>query len=112
MNDAEGRVTVLDVVHEDANCVDVVDLGQIRALALHLLPDAADVLRPAAQIGLDPGRCKCVAEDAHCPPDVRLAGLAARLELLGETPELGRIEDLEGEVLELPLDLPDAKALR
>jgi hypothetical protein len=51
----ERRVAVAHVVDEDADGVDVVDLAELRALALHLLPDAVDVLRAALQVGLDAG---------------------------------------------------------
>ena len=46
------------------------------------------------------------------PLDVRLAALAPRVEQLGELAEPLGLEDLEREVLELPLDLPDAEPLR
>ncbi len=51
VDDAEGRVAVADLVDEQADGVDVVDLAELRALALHLLPDAVDVLRPALDVG-------------------------------------------------------------
>ena len=47
VDDAQRRVAVADLVDEHADGVDVVDLAELRALALHLLPDAVDVLRPA-----------------------------------------------------------------
>ena len=46
------------------------------------------------------------------PVDVALAALAARVEELRELAEALRLEDLEREVLELPLDLPDPEPLR
>ena len=46
------------------------------------------------------------------PLDVGLAGLAARVEERGEIAEGLGLEELEREVFELPLDLPDAEALR
>ena len=45
------------------------------------------------------------------PVDVRLAALAPRVEQLRQLAEALRLEDLEREVLELPLDLPDPEAL-
>src|SRR6185503_7568785 len=53
VDDAERRVAVADVVDEDPDRVDVVDLGELGGLALHLLVDAVDVLGPALEVGLD-----------------------------------------------------------
>ena len=91
--------------------MDVVDLAEGGALALHLPVDAVDVLGPAGQLGLDAGLGERLAEHLHGPLDVRLAGPAAALELGGEAPVGLRLERLEAEVLELPLELPDAQPL-
>ena len=45
------------------------------------------------------------------PLDVALAALASRVEELGELAEPLRLEDLEREILELPLHLPDPEPL-
>ena len=111
VHDAERGVAVLELVDQDADGVHVVDLAELGALALHLLGDAGDVLGPAGQLGLDAGRAERLAKDRHGPLDVALAGAAARLELGRQLAVLGRLQDLEGEVLQLPLDLPDAQAL-
>ncbi len=53
-----------------------------------------------------------VSQHALRPADVRLARATLRLELVGQ-PAVGvRLEHLERQVLELPLDLPDAETLR
>ena len=111
VDDAQCRVAVLELVDQDAQGVDVVDLVEVGALALHLLPDAVDVLRSAGELGLDAGGLQGVGEDALDLLDVGLAGLAPCLELAGQAPVGLAFELLEGEVLELPLDLPDAQAL-
>src|SRR4029077_10588425 len=107
VHDAERRVAVADLVDEQPDGVDVVDLAELRALALHLLPDAVDVLRPALDIGGEAGRFEARAQVGDGALDVRLATLAARVEQLRELAETLGLERLEGEVLELPLDLPD-----
>ena len=61
------RVAVADVVDEDADRVDVVDLGELGRLALHLLVDAVDVLRPALEVGVDPGRLESRPQLARSP---------------------------------------------
>ncbi len=112
MDDAERRVTLAHVLDEQADGVDVVDLAELRALALHLLPDAVDVFRSTLDVGLDAGGLEVRLELGDRALDVRLAALAARVEQLGELAEALGLEDLEREVLELPLHLPDAEALR
>ena len=111
VHDAERGVAVAHVVDEQADGVDVVDLAELRALALHLLPDAVDVLRAALEVGLDAGLLELRREFGDRPVDVRLAALAPGVEQLGQLAEALGLERLEREVLELPLDLPDPEAL-
>ena len=111
VDDAERGVALAHVGDEHAQGVDVVDLAELGALAAHLLVDAVEVLRPAGELGLDARRLEGLVQLVHGSPHVRLAGLAMALELAGELPVGIRVEHLEGEVLELPLDLPDAQAL-
>ena len=111
VDDAERRVAVAHVLDEQADGVDVVDLAELRALALHLLPDAVDVLGSALDVGLDAGGLELRLELGDRAVDVGLAALAPRVEELGELAEALGLERLEREVLELPLDLPDAEAL-
>ena len=112
VHDAECRVTVAHVLDEQADGVDVVDLAELRALALHLLPDAVDVFRAALQVGFDAGLRQPRPELGDRPVDVALAALAARVEQLRQLAEALGVERLEREVLEFPLHLPDAEALR
>ena len=58
-----------------------------------------------------PASSSCGVELGDGPLDVALAALAAGVEELGQLAEALRLEDLEGEVLELPLDLPDPEPL-
>ena len=111
VHDAQRRVAVADLVDEQADRVDVVDLAELRALALHLLPDAVDVLGAALELGLDAGVREARPELLDRPLDVALAALAPRVEQPGELAERLGLEHLEREVLELPLDLPDPEPL-
>ena len=111
MDDAQRRVAVGNLVDQHAQRVDVVDLLELGALALHLSPDAADVLGPARDVGLDAGLLERLVEHDHGSLDERLALAPMRLELLGQAPVGLGLEHLEGQVLELPLDLPDAQPL-
>ena len=53
VHDAERGVAVLHVVDEHAHRAHVVKRFEADALALHLVVDAVDVLRPAADFGRD-----------------------------------------------------------
>ncbi len=111
VHDPERRVAVPDLVDEDADGVDVVDLAELRGLALHLLPDAVDVLRAALEVGVDAGGLEPRLELVDRPLDEGLATLAAGVEQLRELAEALRLEGLERQVLQLPLDLPDPEPL-
>ncbi len=111
MDDPERRVAVADLVDEDADGVNVVDLAELRALALHLLPDAVQVLRATLQVGLDAGGLELGLELRDRAVDVALTALPPGIEELGQLTEALGLEDLEGEILELPLHLPDAEPL-
>ena len=112
VDDAQRRVAVPDLVDQQADGVDVVDLGELRALALHLLPDAVDVLRPPLELGLDAGIRQPRPQLLDRPLDVRLAARPAGVQELRQLPVGLRLERLEREVLQLPLDLPDPETLR
>ena len=73
VDDAERGVAVADVVDEQADGVHVVDLAELRALALHLLPDAVDVLRSALDVGMDAGRLELRPKLLDGPVDEALA---------------------------------------
>ena len=111
VDDAQRRVAVPDLVHQQADRVDVVDLAEGRRLALHLLPDGEEVLRAAIQVALDPVPGELRLEDRDRPLDVALAARPARVEVRRQLAVALRVEVLEREVLQLPLDLPDAQPL-
>ena len=111
MGHAQRGVAVLDLLHEAADGVDVVDLLEAGALALHLLVDAVDVLRAALQLGLDAGLGQGRPELVDRGLDEALAALAPGVEELGQLAEAVGLEGLEGQVLELPLHLPDPEPL-
>ncbi len=112
VHDAEGGVAVLHVVHEHADGVEVVDLGELGALALHLLGDRVEVLRPPADLGVDRDLCELLAQDADGLVDEALARSSPVRQRLDQLAVLLGLEVLEGEVLELPLDLPHAQPMR
>ena len=78
-------------------------------LAPHLVPDAVDVLRPAADLGLDAGRGELALERRLDVLDVVLAIEPALVEQPGDLLVGLGLERAQREVFELPLELPDAE---
>ena len=84
--------------------------AEVEALALHLLPDAVEVLRPALHLRRA-GRARRGRRpsSARRRRDARLAVGAPLVELARDRVVALGLEEAEREVLELPLDLPDAE---
>ena len=105
----DGAVGVLDRVDDHAHRRQVVDLVELAALLGHLGVDRVEVLGPAGDLGVDPELGQLLGHVLAGLVDVALA-LAA---LLGhqalDLVVLARVQRLEGEVLELPLDRVDAE---
>ncbi len=112
MHDAEHRVAILDVGHDHAKRAHVVQLGEIELLAAHLAPDAVDMLRPAAHVGLDVRFRELVLQPRDRLRDVRLALDALFVEQLRDPLVGDGILEAEREILELPLQLPDTETVR
>ena len=110
--DAERAVARRHVVHDDADREQVIHLVEADALATHLRRDRPEMLGATGELGPDTGLLELGRERLHGLVDVALAHLPPRGQLLGELLVLLRLEVLEREVLELPLDLPDAEAVR
>ena len=112
VHDAERGVAVLDGRGDDAHGAHVEHLLEGEALAVHLPPDAVDVLRPADHLGRDAGARELAGDLGDHGFDVALAVDAGLVEPAGDAPILGGFEPSEGQVLELPLELPDAEPVR
>jgi len=111
VHDAQRGVAVLDLVHNDAKRAHIVNILKVDVLAAHLVPDAVDVLGPAIDLGLDSGCRQFLLKAPHGGLNESLALRAlfvehARNALVG----LG-FKIAEGEILQLPLHLPDAQAV-
>src|SRR5690606_533113 len=92
--------------------VEVADLLERALLATHLLVDAVDVLRTAAELGTDARRVQRATERVGRPADELLAFGAPLLELARQRAIGIGLEEPEGEILELPLQLPQAEPVR
>ncbi len=112
VHDAEGGVAVLDVVHEDADRADVEQALEPAILALHLAPDAVDVLRPAGHLRHDPGRRELTAQDALDLLDERFALFALLLQRVRDIRVDIGLRVAKCEIFEFPLELPDAQPVR
>ena len=65
MHHPQRRVAVLDIAHQQPDGVQVVDLVELGALALHLLVDRVQVLGAARDLGLDAHLGQLLAQDPH-----------------------------------------------
>ena len=110
VHDAEGAVAVADRIGEHADRGEVVDLVELAPALVHLLPDRVEVLGPARDLGPDPHLGQLLVEERDQVVDLRLAlepplGDAAHQLLV-----VVRVQDPEGQVLQLGLDLGHAQA--
>ena len=109
---AVARALLAGALGDDPHRREVVDLVELAALAHHLVVDRIGVLRAAGDVGGDVRLLELALEDARSRLHVLLAVASAlghhRLDLR----VLPRVEPLEREVLELPLDRVDAEPVR
>src|SRR5438309_6435818 len=73
VDDAEGAVAVAHGHRDDTDRGEVIDLVELPALIVHLLPDRVEVLWPATDLRLDPDLRQLPLEDRDHLVDVRLA---------------------------------------
>ena len=108
---AECGIAVLHRRHNDAHGAHVVYLGEVERLAAHLVPDGVDVLRPPGDLRLDVRLLELARQRGDGPGDVLLALDAPLVEHLRDALVNLGFEVAERQVLELPLQLPDAEAV-
>jgi hypothetical protein len=109
---SERRVDVLDRLDQDPDAGEIVDLVELLAADHHLLVDRIEVLRSPVDVRLDAGLAEARACGLEHAVDVRLSLAPAALDEAGDLAVRARMHRLEGEVLELPLDLLDPEAVR
>ena len=111
---AQHAVAVGFPFHQHAQGEEIVYFAQLLALGLILLDfaiGAVDVLGTAGNIGIDPLVLQLIAQQLGHLGDVGLAHSAAGGEHPGNLAILIDVQIPEGQVLELPLDFPDTKAV-
>ena len=112
VHDAEHVIALGHGRHDDPDRHQVEDLVVADLLLLDLVPDAVEVLRAALDLGADSFRVEPFAQLGDGQLDLFLALAARPNHLLNELAVLLRLDVLEGQVLELPLEVPDAEAVR
>src|SRR5690242_3280285 len=112
VDDAKRRITRLDRLDDDAHGANVVELAEGELFALHLAMNAVEVLRPALDLCADAGGGELRAQPLAERGDVAFAIRALLVERERDAVVRLGLEIPEGEVLELPFQLPDAEAIR
>ena len=111
VDDTQGAVAILDGIGQHADRGEIVDI-------LELLPhgelarDAVDVLGPPRGIGLDADAGQLAFQDLLDVVDGGLPLLPLACDLLDDLAVLVGMQLGEGEVFQLPLDVPHAQAVR
>ena len=103
------RITRADVVDHHTQGPHVEDALEPQALALHLLPDAVQMLGPALHIGVQAGLGQALRQRRARRGDAGFALDAGLVEQAGHAPVVGGLQEAERQVLDLPLDLPYAQ---
>ena len=112
MHHGQGPVTGLDTRRDDPQRGHVVDLVERLLLALHLAPDAEQVLRTAADFTtLKASLSQAVVEQCDGDPQPLLPLTALAGHLLLDLPERLRLQQLERQVLQFPLEATDAQPI-
>ena len=106
------RIALAEVFNHDADRKDVIDLGEVRVLSGHLLVDGVEVLRTTGELCMNARTLQLRTEHLNRSRDVCSACLAAHVNESSEFMIALRFKRLEGQVLKLPLHLPDAETLR
>jgi len=111
VDNAQDLVALGEGVDDHPKRQQVVELIQGEVLAAHLLVDAVEVLRPPVDVGVDAVLVEPLGERVDRLLD---DGLPFGKPLADPPPDLVvhlRIQDLEGEILQFPLDLIDPQAM-
>ena len=109
---AVARPLLVRALADDAQRGEVVDLVELAAALGHLVVDRVEVLRAAGDVRGNVRLQELLAEDRRGLVRLRLAVGALVGDHRLDLRVLARVEDLEGEVLELPLERVDPEPVR
>lgn len=112
VDDTQRGVAVAHFRHQHAHGAYVVDLAEGQALALHFAPDRIDVFGAAADVGVHAGGLQLGTQLAHHVGDKALTVEPPLMQQRRNLFVLIGLEVAKGQVLQLPLDMADAQAMR
>ena len=112
VHDTKRGVALCNRIDEHAQRARVVDFADPDALALHLAPDAVEMLRSARELRVQPGLCECLVEARDRHLDEVIAIGASLGKQPGNAAIVIGLQLAKRQILELPLDLPDTEAMR
>src|SRR5690606_18725716 len=111
VDDAEQGVAISHGGHQYPRRADIVDLGETDVLALHLSPDAVDMLGAPRYVPDDANPIQLRLQGIHQFLDVMLPVGSPLRQQLGDALVLHRLQVAKGEVLQLPLEVADTEAM-
>ena len=106
---AVARALLAFALDDHAHRGEVVDLVELAALASHLVVDRVEVLRAAGDVDRDVDLLELAPQHVGCLGDLAFAVGAPLGDHRLDLRVLARVQRLEGEVLELPLERVDAE---
>ena len=109
VDDAQALVAFPYRVHDDADGVEVEDLGQLFLLPVHLPQDAVIILGTAGDLAFDAGLGHRLADAFDMLVDEAGALLLLQSQIGLELGHPLRLQHLDGQVLQLALDAEDAQ---
>ncbi|CCJ93950.1 p1177c; B1177_F1_12 [Cronobacter malonaticus 681] len=112
VNYPECGVAVLKALCDDAHGAHVKKLIKRQMLFLHFAPDAVDMFWTAVNLRLNAFFFHGAAQMRHKLVDIMLAVYAPLMQQLCDTLVLFGVQIAEAEILQLPLELADAKTVR
>jgi hypothetical protein len=110
VHDAQSGIAGLHIVDDDPYGTNIVDFGKRHVLLAHLVPDAVDVFWPAVDLGVGHAGAQQFGPQPFAGFGDELLALGSLLvEMLRNLLVDRRMQKAEREVLEFPLQFPDAK---
>ena len=112
MHHGQGAITPFNIGRENPQGGHVIDLVERLLLALHLAPDAVEMLGATAHFAIGQARRQqAIAQQLHRDAEALLPVAALGSNLLLDLAEGFRFENFEGQVFQFPLQAADAEAV-
>ncbi len=111
VDDAQDRVTVHFIFHQQAYAADIREQFEGQAFAGHFVVNRVDVLRPPGDLGFDAGFPDHLADAPDDAFHLLLTRPALARQGAGDLFFFVRLQEMEGQVFEFPFHLPDTQAV-